>query len=406
MCNIPVYADAGHITGLCAIVICMDTLFVTQMKYTPFLCCLFLCGTAAHAQTEYSIFKDSSTVQPPVRGLSLRVDNFNYFRNNEYFGHVEWGYTLFGYQLQPTLQYRLTDKLTLQGGAFLQREFGREGYVVAAPYYNVTYRQKGYTVRVGNLHGAANHSYIEPIVTPEATLTDRVEQGLQITADKRHLWADAYIDWEKAIRWYDNYPEQFTSGISARLKPMPDKKLWVEVPLQLMVAHRGGQIDTCGIPIESLLNTAVGVSFNYTTNSTLVPWLSTAHYYVYYKNLTYDRNVQPYISGDGYFASLTAHTKYNVDIDLRYWTGAMFIGPRGFPLYSSASQVHDTLNEDFRTLLFMNVIYNKQFGSNLYLDVRAEPYYNFGEAKLEIAYAVYMRIRFDALLLKRTRLMQ
>ena len=54
----------------------------------------------------------------------------------------------------------------------------------------------------------------------------------------------------------------------------------------------------------------------------------------------------------------------------------------------------------------MNVIYNKQFGSNLYLDARAEPYYNFGEAKLEIAYAVYMRIRFDALLLKRTRLMK
>lgn len=375
------------------------------MKYSFLLLCFIWCVAAVHAQTEYSIYKDSSTTMPPAHGLSLQVDNFNYFRNNEYFGHVAWGYTLFGYQLQPVVSYRLTDKITLQGGAFLQREFGRGGFIHAIPYYCAMYQNNGFTIRTGNLHGAANHRYIEPIYTPEATITDRVEQGLQITIDKRRVWADVYMDWEKAIRWYDNYPEEFTSGISARLKPMPDKKLRIEVPMQLMVAHRGGQLDTCSVPIESLLNTAMGISFNYTTGSRLIPSLRTEHYYVYYKNLTYDRNVQPYISGDGYFASLTAHTRHNIDIDLRYWTGAMFIGPRGLPLFSSASQVHDTLNEDFRSLLFMNVIYNKQFGKHMYLDARAEPYYNFGEAKFEIAYALYMRIRLDALLLRRIKLL-
>ncbi len=44
--------------------------------------------------------------------LFFRLENNNFFKNNEYFGDYTEGYTLIGYTIQPTFMYYAGKKLT------------------------------------------------------------------------------------------------------------------------------------------------------------------------------------------------------------------------------------------------------------------------------------------------------
>lgn len=360
---------------------------------------LLLITNFCAAQSDYKIFKDSSTLTDEKTGrLDLEIDNLNYLRNYEYFGKIPLSYTLLGYQFIPQLKYQLNKNFLIKGGIFIRREFGRDGFVTTAPVLTAKYQKKSFSMILGTLEGSTNHRFIEPIYDMESLINDRIEQGAQILLDKKKLWLDWYIDWEKAIERYELYREEFTSGVSARLKLVNNERFRMELPLQIMMAHKGGQIDTSDLPVETLMNSAVGASFQFFTNSSFLNSIVTEHYYTYYKDMSGSK-LQPYRDGTGWYSSLVFKTRI-IDVDARYWKGREFIGPRGNPLYSSVSEKIQGHTERERELFFLSFIYNRELFSNLFLDLRIEPYYDLRNKFTEYSYSVFLRFKKDFLLKK------
>jgi hypothetical protein len=362
------------------------------------ICTACLITITGFAQIDYPIFRDSSTFNPADSGrLSLEIDNLNYLRNYEFFGKIPLSYTLLGYQLIPQLKYQLNPYFTLKAGVMLRREDGRPGFYSIDPVLTAKYQKKGVSLILGALEGSLNHRFIEPIYSVESLISDRLEQGTQVILDKKKFWMDWYIDWEKAILINSSYPEELTSGVSARIKPVDNDKFSVEFPLQVMLAHKGGQIDTSSAPIETLMNTAAGASFTFKTpGSSFLTAIKTEHYFVYYKNLS-GVKVQLYNEGTGWYSDLIFKSKWNLDLDLRYWKGNQFIGPRGgiASLYNSVSAKIPGYKEKERELIFASIIYDKKLFKNLYVDFRLEPYYDIKNSMLEYSYSVFLRFKKD-----------
>jgi hypothetical protein len=356
---------------------------------------------SASSQVNYPVFIDSTRLQPEDSGkLSLSIDNLNYLRNYEYFGDIPLSYTLLGYQFIPQLKYQVNEYFLLKGGIFLRREFGRPGFETIAPVFTAKYQKKGLSLIMGLLEGSANHRFIEPIYNIESIISDRIEQGVQIKLDKKKFWMDWYIDWEKAIKLNDPFREELTSGISTRTKIVDKPKFTMEVPLQAMVAHKGGQISNSPVNVESLLNAAAGLSFQFKpTNGSFIQSINTEHYLVYYKNLSGTKQ-RLYNEGNGWLSSLTFKSGKNFDLDLRYWKGREFFGPRGQPLYSSISEKIAGYGEKDRELIFLTLIYDKPLFNNVSIDLRLEPYYDLRNEFLEYAYSAFIRFNKDFFLKK------
>jgi hypothetical protein len=357
----------------------------------------YLFSLSLYAQIEYPIFKDSSTFRAEDTGkLTLQIDNLNYLRNYEYSGDIPLSYTLLGYQLIPQLKYQLNENFQVKGGVFLRREFGREGYEQVAPVFTVKYQKKGFSFLLGTLEGALNHRFIEPLYDVESVINDRLEQGVQLIFNKKRLWLDYYLDWEKAIVQNSPYREEFTTGVSSRIKLINTDKLSIELPLQAMVAHKGGQIDTSNLPVESLLNTAVGASFTFPLKHSFLKAIRTEHYFAYYKDIS-GQKMQLYQSGTGWYSSLLFKTNW-LDIDARYWKGNTFYGSRGGALYSSISEKIPGYGETDRELIFLSLIYDRQLFPNVNLDIRLEPYYDIRNKMTEYSYSIFLRFNKDFLL--------
>jgi hypothetical protein len=173
-----------------------------------------------------------------------------------------------------------------------------------------------------------------------------------------------------------------------------NNKFLFEVPLQALAAHKGGQIDTSNKPVETLFNGATGVAFTYFSNSSFLKAIKTEHYLVHYKDISNEQS-HLYDKGRGYYSSITLKSKYNIDLDVRYWKGHKFFSSRGGPLYRSISEIDPAYGETERQLLFANIIYNKQLFRNVFFDIRFEPYYDLKNKFFEYAYSVFLRFNKD-----------
>jgi hypothetical protein len=361
--------------------------------------CYFHC----FSQSEYQIFKDSTTFNQEDTGkLILEIDNLNYLRNYEYFGKIPLSYTLFGSQLIPQIKYQVNPYFVVKAGIFLRREFGLNDFVSVMPVLTAKFQKKNLSFLIGTLEGSLNHRFIEPIYDLESIISDRIEQGTQLIINKKKIWLDWYIDWEKAIERYASYREEFTTGMSSRLRLISNERINLEIPLQIMLAHKGGQIDTSGLPVETLMNTAVGASFNIKVDGSFLKAIRTEHFFAYYKDLSGSK-LQLYKEGSGVYSSLTFKTKY-FDIDARYWNGNRFFGPRGGALYSSISEKVPGYGEKKRELIFLSFIYDKQLFPNVFIDLRLEPYYDIKNKFTEYAYSVFLRFKKDFNLRRNSRL--
>lgn len=360
---------------------------------------ILTCITSHHSysQSEYLIFKDSTTFSKEDTGrLSLEIDNLNYLRNYEYFGRIPLSYTLFGSQLIPQIKYQVNPYFTLKAGIFLRREFGLDDFVSAMPVLTAKYQKRSLSFLIGTIEGSLNHRFVEPVYDLESIISDRIEQGTQLIINNKKLWLDWYIDWEKAIERYALYREEFTTGTSSRLKLINSRKIIFEVPIQIMLAHKGGQIDTSGLPVETLMNTALGASFSFPINGSFLKTIRTEHFFVYYKDLS-GTKLQLFKEGRGIYSSLTFKTKH-FDIDTRYWKGNRFFGPRGGALYSSISEKVPGYGEKDRELIFLSFIYDKQLFPNIFIDLRLEPYYDVKNKFSEYSYSVFLRLKKDFIL--------
>lgn len=352
----------------------------------------------SQAQVDYPVFKNKTTINPAdSQQLSFNLYNLNYLNNTEWFGNIPLSGTLFGYQLIPEIEYQISPKLTIKGGVYLQKEFGRNGYTTLAPTFQVKYFQKHASFIIGNLEGNLNHGFIEPIYDYKLIIKERLENGFQILVNTKPYTQDWFINWRKAIHPGDFFKEEFDIGYVAAFNLINREKINLNIPFQFLYSHKGGQYDSLNVPLTSLINTATGASFTYNFNRKLFKKIVFENFYVNYRDISGQKR-QPFNTGNAFLSHLLFGFK-NAGIDLRYWNGQTFIGPRGMALFQSVSEKYPGLLENHRELLIVSFIYDKEIYKNVDFDIRIIPYKDFIEKMtsgtgLEFSYEMYLKYTF------------
>lgn len=348
----------------------------------------------ADAQINNNALSDSITVLKTDSGkFGIDISSFNYLRNTEYFNNIELGRTLFGSQLHPKLFYQPLPNVVIQTGIFLQQDFG------AIPYLNkitptlslkITNSKQTQAFVFGTLEGALAHGMIEPVFNINSAIEKRIEQGAQYKITTPRLFFDSWINWERFIKHGDAHQEQFTAGLNVLPTVYKSKNgLSIAPNAQLLVFHKGGQIDTDTLNMVLISNSALGVivkkSFikNNSENE-----FGMSSYWVNHTEKT-NSGYYAFRSGTCYYQNIWA-THNKLTAMLSYWSGNGFIAPNGTPIYQSVSADKPTTSQTNRNLLFMRLLYSKPIGNVLNLNARVEPVYDLDSKTTEFSFSLYI----------------
>lgn len=359
---------------------------------------LFAAGISAvhplEAQIPERVFKTDYRIDPEKnRELSVEIDNLSFFKDDEYSGAFMKGYTLPGLWLQAKAVYYPLEMLKLEVGVHFLRFWG------ANRYPNMAYQdiarwkgdqyQKGFHVLpwfraqvalsdhvdiiLGDLYGAANHNLIEPLYSPELNMMADPEMGLQLLYNSRRFDLDMWVNWESFIFREDFHQEAFTVGLSTRFKfNDPESRFHFYAPLQGMVQHRGGEIDTIfSNSVQTLMNGAIGVGGVWNTGHKIFKnvnlELDATGYYQQAGKLW------PFDNGYGVYARASADI-YDFRVKTSYWKCHKFISMFGSPFYGAVSTSDEGLTFDNPSMLYFGAEYSRVLAKGFSLGIDLDIY--------------------------------
>lgn len=218
--------------------------------------------------------------------LGLELEALAFFKDNEFDGSVQCGYSLPGVRLQPRLTYTPIDEIKLELGLHATIYSGANKYPCYVfhdiakwkgdqyqsgahllPFFRATARFRHITLAVGNIYGGATHGFIEPMYNPELVLTDDPEMGFQMIVDTKRWHSDLWLNWQSYIFEESTHQEAFSVGWTQTVN------LWrrarqntvhsLSIPIQLVLQHRGGEQDNTHLGVQTVANGALGVAYEY-----------------------------------------------------------------------------------------------------------------------------------------------
>lgn len=359
---------------------------------------LFAAHRPAQAQLADRVYATDYHIPPSRKGeLRVEIDNISFFKDNEYAGSVMPGYSLPGLWLQPRLTYYPLDNIKLEAGIHLLKYWG------ATQYPNMAYidiaRWQGHQYQhgvhllpffrgqialtehldivLGNLYGGANHQLIDPLYAPELNLTADPEAGLQLLYHSRRFDLDAWVNWQSFIFRDDVHQEAFTVGLSSRLKlGREDAPFRFYIPLQGLVQHRGGEIDTIfSGSVQTLMNGALGVGATWHPSGRR--WLRQAGAEIdvlgYYQQAG---SLWRYGSGTAWYARAWADIG-DFRVKAGYFTSNKFISMYGLPFYGSVSTKEPGLVFRHPKTGYVGLEYAYTFSPGYAIGAEVEVYYRF-----------------------------
>jgi hypothetical protein len=222
-----------------------------------------------------------------TKTLGIELEALAFFKDNEFDGNVQRGYSLPGVRLQPRLTYTPIDEIKLELGLHATIYSGANKYPCYVfhdiakwkgdqyqpgahllPFFRATARFKAITLAVGHIYGGATHGFVEPMYNPELILTDDPEMGFQMIVDTRRWHSDLWMNWQSYIFEESNHQEAFTVGwtqnINVWKRTIEDGKTHsLGIPIQLLIQHRGGEQDNSGLGVQTIANGALGLAYEY-----------------------------------------------------------------------------------------------------------------------------------------------
>lgn len=333
---------------------------------------------------------DTTTEYTPY----VKIQNLNYLKNNEYSGGIADGYTLFGYQFNPQIGYRFNKHMSLEGGLFLNKDFGNKKFTIIEPSFSFRYVKNNFKMVFGSLDGSVNHQLVEPIYNFERIFTNRLENGAQFVLNKKYFDFDIWIDWLSMTYKYSANQEQLLFGLNTHVLKLKNKKWEFKIPVQLTMMHLGGQLDTLNKGTTTNTNFVPGLILNYQLENKFVKSIFTDVRFAQRINNYYD-SVSNTSSGMGLMANLGLKAFFDTDLLISYWYCDNFYTDYGGFLYSSKSSTvayYPWYSERIRELLFIRLSKKFKLDKGINLLLRAEPYYDMRSKWWEYSFGFYISI--------------
>lgn len=372
----------------------MQPTVVKQLGIARFIvgCVLLLMFTKVYSQYDNSFFDLNKYEQKlDSSHWNFHFDNLSYFRNTEYTSLVDKGSTYLGFYLLPYAQYSFNDKAQIYGGISLRYDFGNPEIKRVEPYFRFTYDLWGHQIIFGTLNGTVQHQAIEPMIDYELAITDRYEQGLQITKPGRVLEYDFWIDWQKMIYENDPFNEIMFAGLIASLHPINTEKNKLTINGQGLTVHSAGEIDQSVEPNSMEYNWSGGLEYthNFNKHTSLV----LAAHGAFYEDFSHIP-ASGFKDGLGqlFFARLE-HEGYQFVVS--YWDSHQFQNPVGEQLYWSLGNRNRPIPFDYRKMLGARISYEVEIGKNLVFLNRLGFNHNLDHNKFDVTMENYLRWHFQ-----------
>jgi hypothetical protein len=383
------------------------------------------------AQLPETVYLSGSRIDSlHVHKLFVTVDNLSFFKNNEWASNMAPGYTLPGFWIQPKAVYYPAKNIKLEGGVHSLWFWGTNQYPSYAysqlPYWNKGQKQATHILPYfraqiafsrqvqlvfGNIYGGANHRLIEPLYHPELNLTADPETGLQLLYDLPWLQLDTWVNWTKFIYRSDTHQESFVYGLSSRLRGnRPEARLHVSFPVQVLAQHQGGQIDATDLPVQTVLNAAVGAALDWNLRRGALERISLE--WALAGSYQHAGQTWPLKRGHGSFTSLTA-TWTAFSVKSAYWECDRFISLFGNPLYGAPSLAVQDAYFEHPKMIVLGAAYTRTFAPGMALGIDFDLYYRLDsylndpasgvspvDAKANYSFGIYFRVNPSFLLVK------
>jgi hypothetical protein len=374
--------------------------FIAKIRLSPIYLIVFSLVVSffnlqlSKSQLLDSVFTVNTRIDPLRKGeLSVDIDQLSFFKNNEYNSTVQRGYTLPGFWLQFKASYYPLENLKLESGVHSIWFWGTTRYPAFAYKEIAKWRGKDYSYNVhvlpyfrahvslsdkldlilGDIYGGSNHNLIEPLYNPELNLTSDPEAGLQLLYRNKWLNTDLWLDWQSYIYRLDSHQEAFIFGLSSRFMINdPDSKFHVYFPVQGLIQHRGGEIDTTNAGVQTIVNASAGVGLRWNINRKVLKYINTEYSmvgYVFPNDSIYELK-----RGGGNFYKLSVQLdKFNISGS--YWHCNYFVSMFGSNFFGLVSTKEEGKFFKKARMLHFNVDYTYPLGKGFVLGVNAELYY-------------------------------
>ena len=321
-----------------------------------------------------SSYKQSGEVKEGQ--LTFRFESLGFFRNNEYTGSIVAGYTLTGAMVRPKLTYSPVAGMYIEAGAHLLKYNGMNEQIAAAPWFSARYRfSERFSVVTGNLDQNNMHGLPEQLWEPERIYTDKPEAGLQFLYSGNKLNAQTWISWEQFIQKNDPFQEHFTFGLTGDYQAFKNSALSVKLPVQILMYHRGGEINIApeggerpGVQTHG--NFAAGWEMSIPAGKK-IKTINLNGYWFGYKAITRNSNTLPFNEGHAYLLETSAQTR-NSRISLSYWDSFQFIAPKGRLLYQSVSDINPMIVTANHDMVSAKYLWQKNIDKNARVAFQAE----------------------------------
>lgn len=320
-----------------------------------------------------------------------------FVRDAEYFLPYTKGYTALGFFLRPTLTYRHDEHLSVSAGIDLMGIAGDHQKIRGiSPIVTIEYSPIENLTIVGGTLRNLGHGLGEPMWDYDRNFYAHKEDGLQLFAYTDHWQTEMWCNWEDFIVVGSPWQEKFTFGWNNTFNVFNNNsdlnhKEKIDIPINLMMNHRGGQIDavkdTC---IETLANVSVALKYKGRTRdfiySVEIPFYgfsnrsNEAHIHTHFKD---GWGIYPEISLGG---SVNSNTFGG---SIGYWYGDGFISGRGSYLFQSRGYFDDSFERRYRHMLTANAYYRL----NDIFNFLFQAYYDLDEKGID--YAVTFSLNFD-----------
>ncbi|WP_421917776.1 hypothetical protein [Marinifilum sp.] len=345
----------------------------------------------------YFHFKDFNKADSSK--LFLRFENLNFVKNNEYNGEFSKGATWVGYLATPKLVYYPSSNFRIEAGVRLQKYSGRVNFTETEPVFSAIYKPSNKIEFImGSLNQNNNHDLSEPMFEPERYFMETAENGFQLLYNTQKLDFQTWINWEQFILENDPFQERFTFGISGKWKLNHSKESNLFVPLEVIITHRGGEIDSSDGSVQTVANYGSGLAFKkQIENSTIKSWYVKAMAYYFSDNSSEKEFI--FDKGHALYPQVGFTTK-NAQLNLGYWNAYHFASSRGSKLFQTIAIDTPGYFEDRRELATLNYYHEHKIASGIHFGGKLDVYYDLKNSKENWAAAIYLRINGDFFLKK------
>ena len=346
------------------------------------------------AQVDNHVFYSDSVSSLEPGQFDIRLDHLNFTRNYEYFNKITDGYTLYGFHLIPTVRYQATDKVSLEGGGFIWKDYGAKGFQSIEPVMRFLYQTGRHKIMMGTLEGGLQHKLIEPLYDFENQLNRRLEYGLQWKYATPSSYCDAWIDWRTMIYPQSNKQEEVSGGLHVLRKFEMGSGFSSTLSFQGTAYHKGGQIDTVDKPLITWFHAAPGATLRYKISEhgflkaiDLQAFAVGFLDYSFFDAFSYKKTLSPYLN-------LSLNTKIGV-LMFSYWESTGFPSYQGGRLYRTVSSSMHTpgYQESSRSLLLIRWKSEYKIGPDIWITSRIEPYYDLRNKIWEFNHGFYINYR-------------